>query len=182
MRLPLRSSRLTLRRVRPRDATAIVSAINFPDIARLTLSIPYPYRLSYARSWIQRTRREEQRKDGGHLRLLIWKDDELIGSISADRDGDQAEIGYWLTPPARRQGYMSEAVHLVMAYVFSQWRVERIIARTFRFNQGSQVLLRRNGFRRSAVEVGAVEKNGRRLDVIVWTYDRPKRVERERAS
>lgn len=175
MRLPLRTSRLVLRRVRPEDADGIVSAIQFPDIAQMTLSVPYPYRRAHASSWIRKTRLRERSSRAPSLRLLITLQGRIIGSIGVHRDGDQAEIGYWLTPDARGQGYMSEAVQAMVSYAFTRWPIVRVIAKTFGKNRASQALLERNHFTRSAVELRSVEKDGQWHDVIVWTFDRPRR-------
>jgi RimJ/RimL family protein N-acetyltransferase len=58
------------------------------------------------------------------------------------------EIGYALRPTERRKGYMTEAVKLIVEYLFRTKDIERIEAITDADNLASQGVLEKVGFKR----------------------------------
>ncbi len=63
------------------------------------------------------------------------------------------EIGYWIAKPAeRRKGYASEAVKLMVDFLFLTKNVNRIQAHAITENTGSVKALEKNGFQREGVE------------------------------
>ncbi|MBI1358610.1 MAG: GNAT family N-acetyltransferase [Acidobacteria bacterium] len=76
-------------------------------------------------------------------------DDRLIGDCAFHcpaEDIAQAEIGFNLTAGLRGRGYASEAVGLLVDWLFSARGKRRIFAVTDRRNEPSRRLLRRLGF------------------------------------
>jgi RimJ/RimL family protein N-acetyltransferase len=58
-----------------------------------------------------------------------------------------AEIGYTIAPAYQRQGFGSEVVRSLVSYLFQEYRLQRLIARTDPANLGSIRILKRIGFR-----------------------------------
>ncbi len=56
------------------------------------------------------------------------------------------EIGFMTGPPYRRQGYTAEAVRLVLAYLFADAGIKKVMAQTGAFNDASISLLHKLGF------------------------------------
>lgn len=87
---------------------------------------------------------------------LIWAidaDNRLVGSVGlrrADWAGGKVEVGYWIAPWARRQGYAVEAVRGVAAYAYSVGfhRVELLAAVG---NTASRRVAERAGFTQEGV-------------------------------
>lgn len=61
---------------------------------------------------------------------------------------EQGFLGYWVGEPFARQGYMAEAVRLVLARAFGPLRLHRIEANIQPHNAASIALARRVGMRR----------------------------------
>ncbi len=172
MKLPLKVSSIAVCTIRPyrlSDVANLRLAINDPKIARMTSAIPYPYTLADARKWILGCQREYRQSHSDHRNVAITIDDRVVGSISANRAGDQAELGYWLASARHGQGIMSKVVQTFVPHVFSYWPIDRIIAKTFMFNQASARVLEKNGFTKTAHEIRSVKKGGRWLDTYVYT-------------
>lgn len=102
------------------------------------------------------------------IHLAVTHRGPVIGAIGADRDGDQAEIGYWLTPAEHGRGLMTEAVRAFVPRLFNIWSIQRVVGRTFLFNLASARVLEKCGFYKSALEPRAMKKNGRWVDVNVF--------------
>lgn len=151
------------------DALGLHQAMNFRAVTRMTAAAPFPYLLSDARAWIIRCRRWARRRPTEHLHLAVVHDGTVVGAIGADRDGDQAEIGYWLTPAWHGQGMMTEVVDAFTLWVFRSWKVQRLVARSFTFNPASVRVLEKCGFSKTALEPRAICKDGKWLDDIVFT-------------
>ena len=76
------------------------------------------------------------------------KDGSKVGGISHSLVGNQWEIGYTLIPTERRKGYCTEAVEIMVDYLFLSKDIGRIQAHTDARNVGSQKVLEHVGFRR----------------------------------
>jgi ribosomal-protein-alanine N-acetyltransferase len=107
----------------------------------------------------------EARDDLGYA-FLIFRDgdDQLLGGLSLSnvRRGvtQAAVLGYWLGLPFVRQGHMTAAVAVVVAYAFEDLRLHRLEAATMPNNVASIRVLERNGFRREGIAQRLLKING----------------------
>jgi ribosomal-protein-alanine N-acetyltransferase len=74
--------------------------------------------------------------------------------------GKLLEIGYVMAPNERCKGYCTEAVHLILDYLFLSRSVERIQASTHVDNRASQRVLEKTGFKREGVMRRALFNKG----------------------
>ncbi|MBQ4813117.1 GNAT family N-acetyltransferase [Pseudoalteromonas luteoviolacea] len=86
--------------------------------------------------------------------------DGLIGSVAftrvaCTRVNGMAELSYWLAEPYRGLGVMSWALNAVLTYLKSQ-DIKHVLANVYTFNQASQRLLARLGFKPCAEAVGDI--------------------------
>ena len=79
------------------------------------------------------------------------KDGSKIGNISHTPRGKTQEIGYAMLPNERKKGYCSEAVVIMVDYLFLSKDVARIQAHTDVRNDGSQRTLEKAGFKKEGV-------------------------------
>ena len=93
-----------------------------------------------------------------HSTVLIIErldDQTKVGQISfwPSREGDYGiTIGYGLGEADQRsRGFMTEAVELLVNYLFSSRNIERVAADAGVENFGSQKVLERNGFKREGI-------------------------------
>lgn len=157
-----------LRYWRASDAPSAAQSVNFRAVTRMTAAMPYPYLLSDVKAWLKDCVRWTRTQSTTKIRLAIEVDHHAVGSISADREGDQAEIGYWLAPWMHGRGIMTAAVKRFVPKVFRAWPIERVIAKTFLYNPASGRVLEKAGFVKTALEERSIKKNGRWLDCNVY--------------
>ena len=83
------------------------------------------------------------------------KDGSKIGSIGHFLKGNLFEIGYCVVPDERGRGYCTEAVEIMVDYLFLSRDIVRIQAHTDLRNVASQNVLEKVGFRKE----GTIRKN-----------------------
>lgn len=94
----------------------------------------------------------------------------FLGDIGVNFDtprNRQAEIGFAFAPPARGQGYASEAVAAMVDHLFARGR-HRLIAQTDMRNIPAQKLLEKLRFRREAVHLQSWAENGVWYDEVAY--------------
>ena len=84
-----------------------------------------------------------------------------------------AEVGYWLGEDYWGRGITSEAVALLVDYVFRETGIIRLFASVYEYNPASMKVLEKVGFTRQAILRDAAIKNGRVIDM--YYYDLIKR-------
>ena len=79
-----------------------------------------------------------------------------------------AELGYWIASAAWGQGYATEAAAALCDYAFRVLGVHRIQARHFLHNPASWRVMQKLGMQREGVLRGAVRKEGRFEDLVLY--------------
>lgn len=76
--------------------------------------------------------------------------DELMGGITLAnvRRGvvESANVGYWIASQYARQGYMSEAIQILLDFAFGKLNLHRVEAACLVHNEASRNLLLKSGF------------------------------------
>lgn len=95
--------------------------------------------------------KERRLDDSEHIRLGIWDENSLKGSITAkpDLDKSEVEIGYWLRASATGNGYATIAVKPLTAFLNPTYR--RVFAEVHIDNSDSAKVLQRAGYIRTGV-------------------------------
>ena len=104
---------------------------------------------------------------------VVEADGELVGSAGLILlDPERVEVGYWIAPWARRQGYATEATVALVGWAFEHG-AEEVLLRAAVGNTASQQVARRAGFRADGVLRGGVRRlDGSRLDAAVFRLER----------
>lgn len=141
----IETRRLTLRAPRMDDAARLAKLCNDPEIARMTASMPAPYRLGDAEAFINRCAESDPR---WHAPFVIDLDDEgVVGGLGFHTRGEgPAEVGYWIGAAFRGRGVASEALIGAMAWAARDWRRRVVAAGHFSDNPASGMVLCRAGF------------------------------------
>jgi RimJ/RimL family protein N-acetyltransferase len=153
MTFHLETERLILRQFREPDLEMFLSYRNDPDVAKYQgWSIPYPrekgiefvQKMSVAipgqSKWLQ-------------IAIELKSTHQMIGDVAffiKREDERQAMIGYSLARPSWGNGYASEAISGLLAYLFDELDLNRVVAECDEENVASWRLLERLGFRREA--------------------------------
>ena len=138
----LQDADLTMRPGRLEDVDAVTAACQDPEIQRWT-SIPSPYRREHAVEWLASPPSDEL------VSLLGFVGGRLAGSfglLEIDRERGYGEIGYWVTPEARRQGVATRAVRLLDGWARTELGLRTIEILTRPENTASRRVAERCGF------------------------------------
>ena len=143
----MRTERLILRPLEPRDAPRVAALAGDWDVARMTARIPHPYTLIDADQWIGSL------ADGEFVRA-IEHECEVVGVCGyiAGEDGS-AEIGYWIGKPYWGRGIATEAGRAVIANARDTLRMKRLASGHFLDNPASGRVLAKLGFKPAGTEM-----------------------------
>ncbi len=107
------------------------------------------------------------------LFIISKEDGNKIGFISHFHvlhiAGKQLEIGYSLVPDERGKGYCSEAVKIMIDYLFLSRDARRIQAQTDRRNLASQRVLEKAGFKKEGVLRCNFFSRGEWVDAFIYS-------------
>lgn len=164
--LPIETARLRLRHFAERDLEAFLAYRNDPDVARY-------------QGWDKTTREDGEKfiaemsvlqpgtpEQWFQFALALKANDALIGDIGlrVDENGQQGMVGYTLASEYQRQGYMTEAMQVVLQMAFETFALHRVIALVDPNNTPSWKLLERLGFRREGHFIEHWFNKGRWVD------------------
>lgn len=164
----------TLRPWKESDLESLVKYANNWNVAKnLTDKFPHPYTEEHGSAFIEMAMKGEPI----HI-FAIDIEGEAVGGIGIHPETDihrlNAELGYWLAEPFWGKGIISTAVRLMLNFGFSSFDIERIYARPFNTNIGSQKVLEKNGFVLEAKLEKVLIKNGELLDELIYAVRRTK--------
>jgi len=162
------------------DLDDLVRFANNRNIAgNLTDAFPHPYTESDGIAFLQRFAEDAPPGAGesGIGRVFaIETDGQVCGSIGifpgTDVHRKNAEVGYWLAEPFWGRGIMTEAVRRIIEFGFKNFDVNRIYARPFGTNKGSQRVLEKAGMKLEACLERAIFKNGAYMDELIFAIHR----------
>ncbi|MBI5931428.1 MAG: GNAT family N-acetyltransferase [Chloroflexi bacterium] len=168
MPLPvITTERLILRSFTLDDASELARVINAPEIATMTLNIPYPYPAQMAVDWINGL--EERYLSGANVNFAITlrSTGEMGGSIGLviNPRHQHAEMGYWLAVPLWGKGYVTEAARACLEFGFETLGLHRIFAGHYARNPASGRVMQKMGmtyegtFRQHLLKDGVFEDN-----------------------
>lgn len=160
-----------LRPWRMGDASALAAILNNQKILdNLRDGIPFPYTLDDAQSYIAGMLAADPHQT---YAFAITVNDQVVGSIGAFRKDNihsrTAEMGYYVAESHWRQGIASGAIAQICRHIFDTTDILRIFAEPFAYNIGSCAALEKCGFVREGVLRKNAVKNGRVLDMILYS-------------
>ena len=111
--------------------------------------------------------------------IIEKKDGSKIGYVSHFNVlhplGKLMEIGYVIAQNERCKGYCTEAVRLIIDYLFLSRSVERIQASTHVDNKASQRVLEKTGFKKEGIMRRALFNKGNWKDGVLYSILREER-------
>lgn len=166
MRASSKDFRVYLDCLSMRDVDAIVENANDSEIAFGDPSVPIPYTVEYAASFIDIAMQKLADGDEYHLGIRLL-DGTLIGLCALahiDKANRKAELGYWIGKTYRGKGYAKEALELALGLGFAKLGLNRVYARVLADNERSKRLLESLGFVEEGTNRMDVMRNGRFID------------------
>jgi RimJ/RimL family protein N-acetyltransferase len=172
MPLPeLQGNLIRLRSLRRSDAASIQWHADNRKISRNVPLLPNPYTLKDAQRWIRTSQRLSRTGQGYNFGIVDNELGSVVGCIglkNINLHDKNAEVGYWLGERFWGKGYVSEALSLVVGFVFGQLRLRRVYAIVHASNRGSIKVLERAGFKREGTFRKACLMSGRWTDVYAY--------------
>ncbi len=144
----LQTERLRLRLLEQADAADFHRLINDWDICRKLPEAPFPYPDDLAARWIETAVADWAAGKARHFAVTLLTDGRMIGcaGLRLARDGESAELGYWIGRRHWRQGYGLEAARRLTAWGLAELRIRSVTATVAEDNEGSIAILQRAGF------------------------------------
>jgi RimJ/RimL family protein N-acetyltransferase len=154
--LRLESETLTIRPLEAGDIDGFVAYRQDPETARLQ-SWDTTYDAAAASARVARQEGWSVPPPGVWMQLAILDDSgALVGDLALhalDNQPDSFELGFTLAPHARGNGVATNAVRLLLDFVFDELGAHRVVASTDARNAASAAVLLRNGFRQESRQV-----------------------------
>ena len=147
-----RTERLCIRPLTETDDTGILRLRSSPQVVRY-LGVAPLESLAEARLLIRQRHSERDRYESCTWSILSDAGLPLIGTLSVfkfDERHRKVEIGYSLLPQYWRLGYTTEALGVLLPWLYGTFGAHRLTAEIDPANRASAALLRKLGFRREA--------------------------------
>lgn len=150
-----------------KDLDSLVKHANNFNIAKnMTNKFPHPYTIEDGKNFLKMAIGSPT-----HI-FAIDINSEAVGGIGLHPQTDiqckNAELGYWLAEPFWGKGIISKAIPQILNYGFKTFDVDRIFARPFGTNIGSQRVLEKSGFKLEARLEKTLFKHGEYLDELIY--------------
>jgi RimJ/RimL family protein N-acetyltransferase len=168
---PLADDGIVLRPPRDTDTEAVTAACQDPLIAHFTL-VPSPYSEDDAREWLRSAERERREGSGLHLAAVDVGSGELLGAVGISDINWRhrvGQIGYWVSPQARRRGVATGSLRLLSRWALADLGLARVEVRVDVENEPSQRVAEAAGFVREGVLRSRAESKGRRWDEVMFS-------------
>lgn len=150
---------------------ALTELVDDPDVQRFT-RVPVPPPAGFAATWLGRY--ELGRCDGTREAFAIEDDvdSSFLGIAVApriDREAATAELGYVVTPGARRRGVATDALGQLAAWGFTEIGMLRLELLISVANEPSKRVAARCGFTREGTMRSVSLRPGVREDTEIWS-------------
>lgn len=165
---------ISIREWKMSDASSLAAALSNPKILNnLRDGLPYPYTEKDAADYIGFILNSDPNDTFAYA---IDVDGKAVGSIGAFRQGNihfrTAELGYYLAEEYWGKGIMTNAVRMLCEKLFAETDIIRIFAEPFEYNIGSRRVLEKAGFQLEGIMKNNAFKNGKVLDMALYSYTR----------
>ena len=165
---------IKIRKWRKEDAKSLSAALsNKKVLDNLRDGLPYQYTEKDAEDYINAMLNSDPNSTFAYA---VEADGAAVGSIGAFRQGNiyfrTAELGYYLDERYWGKGVMTEAVRQLCEKIFNETDILRIYAEPFAYNIGSRRVLEKAGFKLEGVLKNNAVKNGRVLDMAMYSLTR----------
>jgi RimJ/RimL family protein N-acetyltransferase len=162
---------IRLRPYRPDDIDDLVAGYSDAETRRFMHALPVPFTRRHGEWYITEGVPAIIAEGGAAYAIADPRTDRLLGGVGLERavpSRQQAELGYWVGPWARRRGVATAAVRALCEQAF-RTGTGRLELLTHWENEASQRVALAAGFEREGVRRGALpDREGRRQDLLVF--------------
>ena len=134
--------------------------------------MPSPYTEEHARSWIEQTIRDWDRRQGESA-FAVTDGGVIVGAIGLRLLEDEyiarGSIGYWVAADARGRGVATGALRIVSRWAFRQLGLPRVELVTDPENRASQRVAEKAGFRQEGQLRGYIQMRNGQRDCVMFS-------------
>jgi RimJ/RimL family protein N-acetyltransferase len=167
----LETERLILRPYVAGDAPDVKLACTDP-VTRRWIPLPDPYDDEVARSWVTDLSHRARRAGTGAMFAVVARSTRRLvagfGLHGVSERDSLGEIGYWVAPWARGNGYATEAARRLARYGFDELGLGRVEILVEPANAASHRVAVRAGCTYEGLRVSAGRHGDRRVDLAAW--------------
>lgn len=149
--MELKTKRLILREPRLSDWKDVVEGIGDYDVAKMMVSVPYPYKKKDA-LWFIRLKISEWKKKEPNAYLFfieLKSEKKIIGAVEVfkiNRFTGTGETGSWINKKYWRNGYITEAKIALNDFAFNKVKLRRLDSPVFSDNEASNATQVKMGY------------------------------------
>ena len=143
----IETSRLQMRGLQPKDAIAFFNIQADPQVMQYFAQKPLT-RIEQAQAYVQHAQQEQKLRERITWTVVLKGPQAVVGRInlhSWNRQHQYVEVGYMLSRRCWGQGYGTEMLRAVVAYVFRNTMLNRIEAHCFNENHASYRVMEKAG-------------------------------------
>jgi RimJ/RimL family protein N-acetyltransferase len=163
------NEKLTLRSVEERDLEALRRLLNDPEIESTTMGTHFPLSREMQEQWFRNTFPVENA-----IRVVIeTPEGEMAGTYLCgliDWENMTGYIGGKLFREHRGKKFGYLAAYYLSEYLFAQRGFKRLIGVHISTNQANIPIYKRMGLRYEGLQKGRCQKNGKRVDIMHFSY------------
>ena len=166
----LETPRLTLRKLRMRDAEDVYSWSRDPDVARYVLWTAHQ-NVRETRDYIRYVRSLYRRGLPSSWGIELKETGRVIGTMGVMAwipEYRVAEVGYSLGKKWWRQGYAAEALSALMDLMFDEMRINRVEGQCDVRNPASARVMEKCGMKREGLLRQRIRNKGETVDVLLY--------------
>ncbi|WP_054703904.1 GNAT family N-acetyltransferase [Bacillus sp. JCM 19041] len=166
----IETDRLLLRLFKEEDAETVSMMCNNYNLYKSTLTLPYPYTLDCALSWIATHEQNFEENKRYEFAITDKSSGQLYGAISISNQQPfrNGELGYWVAEEHWGNGYGTEAAKAVIEFVFNEKNYHRVYARFLKSNPASGKIMVKCGMEYEGIQKDHVFKNDSFEDVVLY--------------
>ena len=171
-KLVIKGKRIDLIIPTMKDVDDICRNINDKLVAKYMSNVPHPYKRKDGEFFIKKiVKKGLKAKTDYPLSIYEKQKKEVIGGIglhNIDKNNQRAEVGYWLGRKYWRQGYISEALGMILNFGFRRLKLRKIWAGVYHPNIPSQKLLMKAGFAKEGLLRKHTLKSSKEYDNVMF--------------
>lgn len=171
----IETDRLLLRLFTESDAQNVTQLCNNYNIYKSTLTLPFPYTLDCALSWIANHEQNFESDRMYEFAVTDKNSGQLYGAIaiSNHKPYKNGEIAYWIGEQYWGKGYGTEAAKAVIEFVFKEKNYHRVYARYLKSNPASGKIMEKCGMTYEGTLKDHVYKDDSFQDLICYGIINP---------
>lgn len=162
--------KIVLRAIEPADCALLLEMINDQETEKMLGGSSFPVSAAAQAKWIA-----DQTGRNDILRCIVADRDNPekgVGTVilsDIDYKNGVAQVHIKLGADCRGKGYGTDALNAVVDYAFRQMRLHCVYAHVLEYNEVSQKLFQKCGFRREGRLRARAYKNGAYVDAISYS-------------